>query len=215
MFNYENQDSKENSSNYKENSSNYIEQEDIRLLTPFERQLLQSNLHQASRPEYRRRIEIMLLADIGKSQSEICEILNCSNETARYWIIMAQTSQAHLWNTVPIGRPKTVNDQYIKRLRELVSHSPQEFGYSFRRWTAQWLSKHLAKEFAIEISDRHINRLLKKMGLSTRSKSSSAEDKKNLPSNEDCRLVIGELENTKSKSPAFCLGPFKTHQPNL
>ncbi|MEM8717860.1 MAG: helix-turn-helix domain-containing protein [Cyanobacteria bacterium P01_G01_bin.39] len=175
------------------------------LLTPFERQLLQSNLNKDSRPEYRRRIEIMLLADLGKSQSEICAVLNCSNETARYWITMAKAGQAHQWNSVPIGRPKRVSDQYIERLQELVSYSPQEFGYGFHRWTARWLSKHLAQEFAIEISDRHINRLLKKMGLSTRSQSSSKD--LNKQGGNGLGLVIEELNNN-SKSNYCCLGPY-------
>ena len=198
MFNCENKDSNKE-------SSACIEQEENQLLSRFERELLQSNLHRDSRREYRRRIEIMLLADLGKSQSEICNALNCSNETARYWISMAKTGQADRWNTVPIGRPKVVNDQYIKRLQELVRHSPQEFGYSFRRWTARWLSRHLAKEFAIKISDRHINRLLKKMGLSTRSTSSSQENKNHKSIDG---LVIDEL-NIDLKSNSFCLGPFK------
>ncbi len=50
-----------------------------------------------------------------------------------------------------------------------MSCSPREYGYPFKRWTAGWLGKQLTDEFGIEISDRHINRLLKKMGLSTRS----------------------------------------------
>ena len=194
----------------KQEFSAHIEQEQIQLLSPFERQLLQSYLHKDSRSEYRRRIEIMLLADLGMSQSEICHTLNCSNETARYWISMAKAGLAHQWNTVPIGRPKTVNEQYIKRLQDLVTHSPKEFGYSFDRWTAASLSKHLAKEFAIEISARHINRLLKKMGLSTRFKRSlKSEGRKNLKKIEGFDLVIGEL-NDNSK-PNFCsFGPFNS-----
>ncbi len=188
----------------KKNFSFHIEQEQIQLLSSSERQLLQSNLHKDLRLEYRRRIEIMLLADLGKSQSEICTALNCSNETARYWIAMAKAGQAHRWNTVPIGRPKTINEQYLKRLQYLATHSPKEFGYSFDRWTAASLSKHLAKEFAIEISARHINRLLKKMGLSTRSKSPSKqkENRKRIDG-----LTITDL-NSDSKSQSFGLGPF-------
>ena len=48
-----------------------------------------------------------------------------------------------------MGRPKTVNEQYCDRLKELVSHSPREYGYPFQRWTAQWLGKHLAKELGV------------------------------------------------------------------
>ena len=39
-------------------------------LTPFQRKLLLKNLEADLRPEYRRRIEIMLLADAGQSQAQ-------------------------------------------------------------------------------------------------------------------------------------------------
>jgi len=125
---------------------------------------LQSDL----RPEYRRRIEIILQTRMGQSQAQVCAAVGCSREMARYWMAMTQAGQAHKWNDYRIGRPVAVNEQYLARLKELVSHSPREYGYSFQRWTGQWLRKHLAKETGIEVSDRHINRLLKKMGLSTR-----------------------------------------------
>lgn len=143
-------------------------------LTPFQRKLLQKNLESDLRLEYRRRIEIMLLADAGQSQAQICEALRCAQETARHWIAMAQTGNAHHWNDRLMGRPKTVNQQFLERLKELVSNSPRDYGYSFERWTAQWLSKHLAKELGIKISSCHINRLLKEMGLSTRQKRQTA-----------------------------------------
>lgn len=139
-----------------------------------ERKFLHQILQTEIRAEYRRRIEIMLLADQGLSQAQICAAVGCSAETARYWSAMAQTGQAHNWDTQPMGRPKTVNQEYLERLEELVSHSPSKYGYSFRRWTAQWLGKHLAKELDIELSDCHVNRLLKQMGLSTRKRANSA-----------------------------------------
>jgi transposase len=144
--------------------------QESKFLTPIQHKMLLKNLATDLQPEYRRRLEIMLLADLGKSQTQICEILGCSQEMARYWMAIAQAGLVHKWQEQPIGRPKTVNDQYIERLKVLVSHSPREYGYGFSSWTAQWLSKHLAREFGIEISDRHINRLLKQMGLSTKQK---------------------------------------------
>ena len=141
-----------------------------KFLTHFQRKALLKSLQSDLQPEYRRRIEIMLLADVGKSQSQICEIIGCSQEMARYWIGLAEAGLGHKWNERPIGRPKIVNAQYLERLKELVTHSPRDYGYAFTYWTAQWLSKHLANEFNIQISDRHINRLLKQMGLSTKRK---------------------------------------------
>jgi putative transposase len=144
-------------------------------LTPRERELLLKSLQTDLRPEYRRRIEIMLLADAGQSQSQICEALGCAQETVRYWIAMAQTGQAHNWDDCPMGRPKTVNEQYLARLQELVNHDPRKYGYSFSRWTGQWLAKHLAKELDITVSAGYINMLLKEMGLSARQKKKSVE----------------------------------------
>ncbi|MBD2693474.1 helix-turn-helix domain-containing protein [Anabaena catenula] len=180
------------------NAFDIYDAHESKFLTPFQRKALLKNLQSNIQPEYRRRIEIMLLADMGKSQSHICEIIGCSQEMARYWIGIAEAGMAHKWNERPIGRPKTVNHQYIERLKELVSHSPREYGYAFGYWTAQWLSKHLANELGIEISDRHINRLLKQMGLSTKRKSSHQ------PTNvqtQDAGITIGDLQS--SSEPSF------------
>jgi transposase len=163
-------------------------------LTPFQRKLLHKSLKADLRLEYRRRIEIMLLADEGHSQTQICDALGCSYETARYWIAIAQTGKAHLWDDRPMGRPKVVNEQYLDRLRELVNQDPRECGYSFKRWTGEWLAKHLNKELDIQISACHVNRLLKQMGLSTRR--SAANETKEQPANpENSHLTIRDLTN--------------------
>ena len=85
-----------------------------------------------------------------------------------------QASQGKPRRTNAVGRPRTVSDHYLQRLRELVSHDPREFGYPFRRWTARWLNQHLSQELGLSVSDRHINRLLKQMGLSTRTSCASS-----------------------------------------
>ena len=137
-------------------------------LTAFQKKLLQKAQQTELRPEYRKRIDIMLLADAGHPQAQICQALGCSHATARYWIAVAQSGQAHQWDNTHVGRPKTISDGYCERLRGLVSQSPRELGYPFRRWTAQWLNKQLSQEFNVQVSDRYISHLLKSMGLSTR-----------------------------------------------
>ena len=176
-------------------------------LTSFQRRLLLKNLEADLRPEYRRRIEIMLLADAGQSQAQICKALGCCQETARHWIAMAQTGQAHHWNDRPMGRPKAVNEQYLDRLKELASHSPREYGYPFERWTAQWLSKHLAKELGIKVSSCHINRLLKEMGLSTRQKRETAQLSTN--GTKDCSITIRDLQSNSEPNFLWSLNFIK------
>jgi putative transposase len=116
---------------------------------------------------------------------------------ARYWIGIAEAGLAHKWNERPIGRPKIVNNQYMDRLKELVSNSPRDYGYAFTHWTAQWLSKHLASELGISISDRHINRLLKQMGLSTKPKNNRPQVTETAPDNN---ITISDLKS-QSESP--------------
>ena len=167
-----------------------------KFLTPFQQKMLQKSLQQDLPESYRQRIEIMLLADQGKSQTEICQILGCCPATARHWIHVARTGMAHQWRESPVGRPKAVNEDYLERLKELVSHSPRDYGYPFQRWTAQWLSKHLEKELGISTSDRNLNYLLKKMGLSTRGKSTSAKKVMNSQNTFGSRITIGDLHSS-------------------
>lgn len=166
-------------------------------LTPFQQNLLLKVLRESHLPDiYRRRVEIMLLADAGQSQIEISRDLKCARETVRHWTSVATTGQAHCWELFPVGRPKTINDQYLKRLKELIDFAPKTLGYTFRYWTASRLGKHLAKEFGIEISHRHINRLLKQMGLSNRGKNVQIENKVN-------NLVIDDISDLEETFANF------------
>lgn len=177
-------------------------------LTNFQRKILLKSLEEELRPEYRRRIDIMLLADEGKTQAEICQELGCCQETARYWINVVQAGNAHHWNEQPLGRPKTVNQEYVENLKQLVSLNPRELGYPFGRWTAQWLGKHLAKELGIEVSDRHINRLLKQMGLSTR----RCNQAKKIANARSSTINIDNLQSSTASNFLWSLNPLKNSQ---
>ena len=146
-------------------------------LTPFQRKLLERDLSEELTDKQRQRIKIMLLADERKTQAQICQKLSCCQATARHWITIAKNGQAHNWRSNPIGRPILVSEEYMQRLKELVNRNPREvnvpnkdYQYPFKRWTGEKLSQHLDAEFRIKITPQHINRLLKQMGLSTRSK---------------------------------------------
>lgn len=165
-------------------------------LTPFQRKLLEKSLQDDLPKSYRQRVQIMLLASEGKSQTEICQILGCCSATVRHWMHIARAGMAHQWQDCPIGRPKTVSDEYVERLKELLTHSPRDYGYSFRRWTVNWLTKQLAKDFGVEVSDRSIKRLLKQMGLSTVPKPSSTEKSANESANNS-KILIRDLECSK------------------
>lgn len=144
-------------------------------LTPFQRQMLEENLQQDLSKSFRQRLEIIMLADLGKTQAEICQTVGCCNSTASRWIHFTKAGLAHKYLECPVGRPKVVNDEYIELLHELLQHSPKDYGYSFKTWTVNWLSKHIAKEIGIKVSESHLKRVMSELGLSTRSKASAAK----------------------------------------
>ncbi len=157
-------------------------------LTSFQRKLLLKKLYDDALSQLnRQRIKIMILADQGMPQSEICLEVGCCASTARHWIHMARSGMAHLWEASPRGRPKIVTDAYLERLRELLTQSPREYKYPFSRWTADWLRKHLAQEFAIEVSLRHFKRLLKQVKEAANSNAASE-----LPSQAGITHLLGD-----------------------
>ena len=163
-------------------------------LTPFQRKLLEKSLQTKDlRSTYQCRIKIMLLADEGFTKAEISKTLECTLETARYWMSQARAGQAHNWQDCPRGRPKTANAEYLNRLKELATCSPRDYGYPFERWTGQWLSKHLNKELDIELSSRHVNRLLKQMGLSVRARSVDTNSSSLCNNTKGSNIALREL----------------------
>ncbi|MBD2357989.1 helix-turn-helix domain-containing protein [Tolypothrix sp. FACHB-123] len=180
-----------------ETGTKYSSNFDGKCLTAFQRKILQKSLQENLAESYRQRIEIMLLTDEGKSQTTICQTLGCCPATARHWMHIARTGMAHQWQDCAIGRPKAVNEEFLERLKELVSNSPRDYGYSFRRWTGNWLSQQLAKELGIKVSGHHINRLLKQMGLSIRAKAITVEEK-TLEKANGAQILISDLKSTNT-----------------
>lgn len=147
---------------------------------------------------HRRRLEIILRSHLGQSQVEICSALGCSKDMARYWMAIANRPASDSWQDTCIGRPKMVNDEYLHRLRELVTSSPKDHGYAFQRWTARCLSQHLSNELGIQISARHVNRLLKQMGLSTRDSHQTKPEKSSSSKSASGRIKIQDLSPSAS-----------------
>lgn len=108
--------------------------------------------------------------------------------------ITVRSAQSIAWTVhQPIGRPKVITEEYMDTLKQLVEHGPQVYGYPFKRWTAAWLGCHLVKEFGIEVSDRHINRLLQQMGLSTRKTRAAATPEQSDEPHRSPQILIQDL----------------------
>jgi transposase len=179
-------------------------------LTDSEREMLLESLQEDCPESQRQRIQIMLLADEGITQAEICQILGCCPATARHWIHIARQGMVHQWQDCPIGRPKSFKEEYLIRLKELLNSNPRNYGYASQHWTLNCLQKHLCEEFGFKVSDRHFKRLLKQMGLSTRRKSS--HNGQNSPkSAAEPKIAIADLKkaNTADSSEIILINSHK------
>jgi transposase len=168
-------------------------------LTTGQRELFQKQLQQDLPSPYRQRLQIMILADQGQTQKEICLWLGCCPATAHYWMQMARAGLADRWQDCPIGRPKSVSNEYIKRLRELLECSPRDCGYFFQRWTVHWLSKQLEQELGLGLSVRHLKRIMKHLGLSTLAKtggSTGSQIVKEFPEMGNSQIEIVDLQSS-------------------
>ena len=159
-------------------------------LTPFQRQMLREHIAKEVPAGYRQRLEIVLLTDKGKTQAQICRILGCSAATANRWMQLTKAGLAHQYLDYPVGRPKLITDEYVELLRELLQHSPQDYGYPFKTWTVGWLGKHIAKEKGIEVSHSHLKRVMRELGLSTRTKAQQS------PSQSRANISIADLPDS-------------------
>jgi diguanylate cyclase (GGDEF)-like protein/PAS domain S-box-containing protein len=105
--------------------------------------------------------------------------------------LKSEQLQAIARNLPSLGRSKVTTDEYLERLRELANNSPEDCGYPRKRWTGQLLKQHLIHELGIEVSDRHINRLLQQMGLSIRQRRQQAAKIEARYSTENCGTKTG------------------------
>jgi diguanylate cyclase (GGDEF)-like protein/PAS domain S-box-containing protein len=111
-------------------------------------------------------------------------------------LIELEQFQKTTQNLPLLGRSKVTTDEYLGRLQELVSSSPKDYGYSRKQWTGQMLKQHLARELGIEVSDRHINRLLQRMGLSIRQRRQQSAKIKAQFKSENNGIAAGNPSST-------------------
>lgn len=141
-------------------------------LTQEQRKSLQKAIKEDECPHFRERVLIMLLANDGKTQQEIAEFIGCSLRTVNHWFTHSDPNDLDSFrDRRGNGNHTKITTEYINLLMKVVEQEPTELGYEFGRWTAQRLAEHLAKETNIVLSNRQVNRILKKSSIAISGKS--------------------------------------------
>jgi transposase len=116
---------------------------------------------QAECSRQRRRVQIVLLAQVGYETTEIAQITRQSCWTVRRWVhrFLADGCEG-LWEGLRSGRPPEITPTIELFLREALVKSPREYGQAQPNWTTALLGKVIKRRFKREVSDECVRQHL-------------------------------------------------------
>lgn len=149
-------------------------------LRHFERSRIQKALKTAFDPQYRDRLDAVLLSDHGLSCERIGTLLGKHSDTVRLWI---KDYQRFGFDGLEVGkspgRPRMIDRDGEQCLREALEQNPRDMGYRFTRWTLSTLIEHLYQRVHVRVSEPVMSKTLRKMGYSYKRPKHSLKHRQN------------------------------------
>lgn len=106
-----------------------------------ERRLMQKTIHKTKDKNHARRLTAMLMLHRGDTVCHVARTLCCARSSIGRWINWFTQSGAEGLKSLPSGRGRRWPFEHIcALLRELVKHSPGDFGYQRSRWSTELLA---------------------------------------------------------------------------
>ncbi len=106
-----------------------------------ERRLMQKAIHKTRDKNHARRLTAMLMLHRGDRVSHVARTLCCARSSIGRWINWFTLSGADGLKSLPAGRSRRWPFEHIcTLLRELIKHSPGDFGYQRSRWSTELLA---------------------------------------------------------------------------
>ena len=115
------------------------------------------------------RIAALLLILSGWKSTQVAELFGLTRWAVVKWIQKANSDGVEMVNDrARSGRPSHFDENVMKKLDEVLSKSPQDFGIPRAKWDGVVFVEYLKKAYHVEIHVRHAQRLIKKLGYSLR-----------------------------------------------
>ncbi|MGA2330809.1 MAG: helix-turn-helix domain-containing protein [Syntrophales bacterium] len=115
------------------------------------------------------RIAVLLLILAGWKSAHAAELFGLTRWTVVKWIHRANTEGAEaVLDRQRMGRLPCINKEVVKKLEKVLADSPREVGIPRNRWDGNALVKYLKKTYHIKIHIRHAQRIMKKLGHSSK-----------------------------------------------
>jgi len=129
-----------------------------------QRRELENFRRQASSKDSEKALMILLNAD-GAKVPGIAGLLKRNSHTVRLWLKRyAEKGLPGLSREYSPGRPRDKKDLVKTHIREILSHSPQDYDYLDTVWTVPLIAHDLKKAKQIDASEDTVTRSLKEMG---------------------------------------------------
>jgi len=127
----------------------------------YERTRIQKALRAAHDPQYRNRLDAMLLSDHGLPCERIARFLGVHADTVRLWLNDFRRFGFDGLNVGKSpGRPLAVDAEGEACLRQALAVNPRALGYRFTRWTLATLAEHLYRQTHVRVSIAALSRTL-------------------------------------------------------
>ena len=144
-----------------------------RELTEEERNQLRQSLKSGNGFTVRRAQMILKSSDEGLKVDEIGEQLACSGQTVREAIHAFEGEGLNFLEAKKMGRKddqRAFDEETREGLRELIRHSPRDYGHESSLWTLDMLAETSAEEALVEgcVSSETVRTTLLSMGINWR-----------------------------------------------
>ena len=131
-----------------------------------ERRLMQKTIHKTKDKNHARRLTAILMLHRGDTVCHVARTLCCARSSIGRWINWFTLSGAEGLKSLPSGRGRRWPFEHIcALLRELIKHSPGDFGYQRSRWSTELLAIKICEVTGCPLHASTIRRWLPAAGL--------------------------------------------------
>ena len=128
---------------------------------------LQRRVLKAETHKERLRLQAALLRRQGKTLEEIARAVGKPFNTVSDWLRRIENDGITVVaDKQRSGRPKKLSVQQLKKLQKDLLQKPSAFGFAEGFWSTKLVQEHVHKKLGVQFVNRHMTRLLHRMGFS-------------------------------------------------
>jgi transposase len=162
---------------------------------------IETAIRRDKRPEVRQRCTAIHLLHLGHKAPEVARMQVVSIPTIYGWIDRWWAGGVEgLANRPKSGRPLKTDDEYTRKLEEVLEKEPSELGYDFAIWTSDRLRAHMLKETGIDLSDSRFRALLKRKGYRYRRPKKDLGHLQDKMAKAEAEKLLDELKKRSSET---------------